>query len=303
MRTFVREKKIYCGANYLEVDIFNYTKTEEENNRRGKRSKKEQESTLKQIAWNEENSRRRFLQIVHTNFGEYDVHTSLTYANKNLPQTLEEAEREERNFLRRVAYARKKKGLPPLKYISIPACAFKKDGVTPARIHHHIIMSGGLNRDEIEDLWRKRRRRGQKKGDKIGYANADRLQPEENGLAALCEYLAKQTSGKKRWSSSQGLEKPLPDIQDQNDPIPDAPRKNITRISASSNLQRPWSRTNNHSFSRKEVQKIANAPPDPPYWEKRYPGYTLMSEGYGYKAVYSDSRGWALYIKLRRIRN
>ena len=29
---------------------------------------------------------------------------------------------------------------------------------------------GGLDRDVVEDLWRKRRRKGQKKGDKIGYA-------------------------------------------------------------------------------------------------------------------------------------
>lgn len=314
MRTFVREKKIYCGADYLEVDVFNYTQTEEEKARNGQRSKKDVESTLKQVDWNEQNSRRRFLQLLHTNFGEDDIHASLTYTNKTLPQTLEEAEREEKNFLRRVAYLRKKKGLPPLEYISIPACTYKKDGATPARIHHHIIMNGGLDRDEIEDLWRKRKRKGQKKGDKIGYANADRLQPEENGLAALCEYLAKQTGGKKRWSSSHGLEKPEPETLNQNDPIPDqlpeprpedapaAEQPNTTRVSASANLQRPWSRTNDHRFSRKEVQKIAGAPLDPDYWEKRYPGYTLMGEGYGYKAVYSDTRGWALYLKLRRIK-
>ena len=308
MRTFVREKKIYCGEEYLEVDIFNYTQTEEEKNRNGGRSKKEVESTLKQIDWNEQNSRRRFLQLVHTNFGEGDIHVSLTYSGGNLPPTVEDAEREEKNFLRRVAYARKKKGLPPLKYISIPACTYKKDGVTPSRIHHHIIMNGGLDRDEIEDLWRKRKKKGQKKGDKIGYANADRLQPEENGLAALCEYLAKQTGGKKRWSSSHGLETPKKDVVNQNDPIPepqpeqinDTAQENTSRISASANLERPWSRTNDHRFSRKEIQKIASAPPDPSYWEKRYPGYTLMGEGYGFKPVYSDSRGWALYLKLRR---
>ena len=36
--TFVREKKIYCGENYLEVDIFQYTETQV---RRKKRSKRE----------------------------------------------------------------------------------------------------------------------------------------------------------------------------------------------------------------------------------------------------------------------
>ena len=314
MRTFVREKKIFCGDEYLEVDIFNYTKPEADNARSGKRSKKESESTPKQIDWNEVNSRRRFLQILHSNFNENDLHVTLTYSNKNLPQTIEDAEREERNFLRRVAYACKKRGLP-FKYMSIPICKYKKDGITPARIHHHIILSGGLDRDEIEDLWRKRKRKGQKKGDKIGYANADRLQPEENGLAALAEYLAKQAGGKKRWSSSQGLDKPVPEVTDQHDPRPDPQPdpdepppepilqpQGVTRLSASANLVRPWSRTNDHRFSHKEVRKIAQAPPDPEYWAKRYPGYEVMGEGYGYKAVYSDSRGWALYIKLKRKR-
>ena len=325
MRTFVREKKTYCGEDYLEVDIFNYTKTEEENAQKGTRSKKEVESTQKQVDWNDINSRRRFLQLVHTNFGEGDIHVSLTYNERNLPPTLEDAERELKNYLRRVAYLRGKKGLPPLKYMAIPTCTYQKDGVTPARIHHHIIMNGGLDRDEIEDLWRKRRERKHKKGEKIGYANADRLQPEENGLAALCEYLAKQAGGKKRWSSSQGLEQPAQETQDQNDvqpepqpeptpdPIPAPPpeqapavaqtvQKGTSKITASANLNRPWSRTNNHSFSRKEVEKIAKNAPDPAYWERRYPGYTLMGEGYGYKAVYSEARGWALYVKLRRIK-
>lgn len=298
MRTFVREKKIYCGPDYLEVDIFNYSKTEQENARSGGRSKKETESTSKQVNWNERNSRRRFLQIVNTNFGEGDIHTSLTYSAANLPLTVEDAERTLKNFLRRVDYKRKKEGLPPLKYIAIPVCTYKKDGVTPARIHHHVIMNGGLDRDVIEDLWRKRKRKGQKKGDKIGYANADRLQPEENGLAALCEYLAKQAGGKKRWSSSQNLDKPEKEITDPDTP----PRENTSRFSASANLERPWSRTNDHSFSRKEVAKIGKDPPDPSYWERRYPGYTLCGNGYGFSAVYSDSRGWALYLKLRRIR-
>lgn len=298
-RTFVREKKIYCGYDYLEVDAFNYTKTEQENTRRGERSKKEIISTPKQIDWNEQNSKRYFLQLLNTNFGEDDLHVSLTYTKGNLPPTAEDAEKELRNFFRRVSYKREKEGLPPLKYIAIPVCTTKADGVTPVRIHHHVIMNGGLDRDTVEDLWRKRRRKGQKKGDKIGYANADRLQPDENGLGALCEYLSKQAGGKKRWSSSQNLDKPDPETVDPDSP----PRERGSRFSASANIQKPWSRTNDHSFSRKELEKICKDPPDLSYWEKRYPGYTLCGGGYGFNAVYSDTRGWALYLKLRRIKN
>lgn len=296
MRTFIREKKIYCGNNFLEVDVYNYSAAEREVTQRGRRSKKQAESTLKQVNWNDINSKRRFLQLVNTNFDEKDLHVTLTYSSENIPPTLKDAELELRNFLRRVKYKRKKAGFPPLKYISIPTCTYKKDGITPARIHHHIIMSGGLSRDEIEDLWRKRQRKGQEKGDKIGYANADRLQPEENGFVALCEYLSKQAGGRKRWSSSQNLDKPEKEITDLDSP----PKSEPCRFSASANLKKPWSRTNDHRFSRKEIKKIAVTPLDVKYWEKRYPGYTLISGDYGYQAVYSDVRGWCLYLKLRR---
>lgn len=297
MRTFVREKKIYCGYDYLEVDAYNYTKTELENARKGKRSKKEVLSTPRQIELNEQNSKRYFLQLLNTNFGEDDLHVTLSYSAANLPATEEEAEKEVRNFYRRVSYKREKEGLPPLKYIAIPVCTYKADGVTPTRIHHHIFMNGGLDRDTVEELWRKRKRKGQKKGDKIGYANADRLQPDENGLGALCEYLSKQAGGKKRWSSSQNLDKPEKETVDPDSP----PKAMASRFSASANIEKPWSRTNDHSFSRRELERICKSPPDLSYWERRYPGYTLVGGGYGFKAIYSDTRGWALYLKLRRI--
>ena len=281
MRTFIREKKIYCGADYLEVDFFKYTKGEDENARHGKRSKKEVESIQKQVDWNDINSRRRFIWLVNANFGHGDLHISLTYTDANLPRTVEGAEKELKNYLRRVAYKRKKEGLPALKYVAIPACAMQKDGVTPSRIHHHIVMNGGLSRDVVEDLWRKRRERNRKKGEKIGYANADRLQPEENGLAALCEYLSKQAGGKKRWSSSQNLDKPEKEIVDPGK----SPEETVSRFSASENLEKPWSRTNDHSISRKEFEKVAKNPPGTDYWERRYPGYTLCGGGYGYKAA------------------
>lgn len=296
MRTFVREKKIYCGCDYLEVDIYNYTAAEQQNTQRGTRSKKEKDSVQKQVDWNDKNSKRRFLQLVNTNFGEGDLHVSLTYSTANLPTSCADAEHELRNFLRRVKDKRKKSGLPPLKYIAIPVCTFKKDGITPARIHHHVIMNGGLSRDEIEDLWRKRRKAGWKKGERIGFANADNLQAGEYGFAELCEYLSKQAGGKKRWSSSQNLDKPEKEITDPDSP----PKATPSKFSASANLQTPWSRTNDHKYSRKEIEKIAKNPPSVEYWEKRYPGYTIAGGDYGFKAVYTEPRGWCLYLKLRR---
>ena len=48
VRSFMREKKIYCGDHYREVDIYSYTDAQKKASGRGKRSKKVKESEPKQ---------------------------------------------------------------------------------------------------------------------------------------------------------------------------------------------------------------------------------------------------------------
>jgi len=271
VRSFIREKKIYCGNRYREVDIYTYTDAQKTASRRGTRSKKVRESEPKQKNLNDKNARRYFIQTANLNFGEDPgaLHVSATYSAKHLPATVDEAEREVSNYLRRVQYARKKEGLPPLKYMLVTAYSTGKDGEKPVRIHHHIIMNGGLDRDTVEELWRKRKRKGQRRGDKIGFCNADRLQGDENGIAALCTYLVKQAAGKKRWSSSH-------------------------------NLQRPQSRTNDGKYNRKQIEKWAKERPGREFWERKYPGWTLTSEDHGVSYEYNDYTGWSIYLRLRK---
>ena len=219
---------------------------------------------------NDKNARRYLIQLGNLNFGENDIHETLTYNKKYIPVTIEKAEAEVSNYLRRVSYHRKKEGLPPLKYILVTAYSTGKDDDKPTRIHHHIIMNGGIDRDTLEGLWRKRKRAGQKQGDKIGFANADRLQGDENGIAALCVYLAKNPGGKKRWSSSR-------------------------------NLKRPVSRTNDHRYTRGQINTIAKERPGRAFWEKKYPGWTLTDDDYGVTYAYNDYTGWSIYLKLRKI--
>ena len=298
MRTFIREKKVYCGPEYLEVDLYPYTKTQAEA-AKGTRSRRKKVSQPKQMNLNDKNARRYFTQLGNTNFGEGDLHVTLTYNKQHLPPGIDAAENEVSNFLRRVKYARSKKGLPPLKYMLVTEYKTARDGDKPTRIHHHIIMSGGLDRDEIENLWRKRKKAGQKRGDKIGFANADRLQPQGNGIAALCTYITKQPGGKKRWTSSQNLDRPGDEINDPGEP----PRTNTQRrYSGSVNLTAPISRTNDYAYSKKELARIARDPPGVEYWEKRYPGYTLiLDDEYAFQPVYNEETGhWAAYVKLRR---
>ena len=271
VRCFVREKKIYCGNRYREVDIFTYTDTQKAVSKQG-RSKKVKESEPKQKNLNDKNSRRYLVQLGNLNFGDDKkaIHVTLTYNPKYLPKTLEEAERKVTNYLRKVKYARKKAGLPPLKYILVTGCVTtSKNSDKPVRIHHHIIMNGGLDRDDLEDLWRERRKKGEKKGVRTGYCNADRLQAEEDGISSLCTYLVKQGGKKKKWSSSHNLKKPV-------------------------------SRTNDSRYSRRKLEKLAKDRPGRDFWEKMYPGWTLTDNVYGVQYEYNDFTGWAVYLKLMK---
>lgn len=263
MKNVVREKKIYCGEKYMEVDIYNHTIL---GPRPRGRARKKKVSPPKQKNLNDKNAKRYFIQLVNTNFGEGDLHVTVTYAK--VPDTVEEAEKEVANYIRRISHRRKREGLPPLKYVLVTEHNTGKNGEKPTRIHHHIIMNNGLDRDAIEDLWRKPRKKGQKEGERIGFANADRLKPNDYGLEALSRYLMKNPNGKKRWSSSQ-------------------------------NLQKPEYRTNDHKYTRRQVERIVRDEIDNQhYWKKKYPEWDITEV----KPVYSDITGWSIYLKLRRAR-
>ncbi len=281
-KVFVREKKIYCGKYYREVDIYNYTDIQHRAVR-GKRSKKQKESEPKQKNLNDKNARRYLIQLGNLNFGaEPDaLSVTLTYDKYNLPSSVEEAEKEVRNYLRRMAYKRKKDGLPPLKYILVTAFrSDKEDEEKPVRIHHHLIINGGIDRNKVEAMWTHKRinwakfdkdekYKQQVYKEQLGYANADRLQPNENGITALCSYMTKQPNNKKRWSSSQNLEKPT-------------------------------SRTNDYKYRRTHVERLAKERPSREYWEKKYPGWTLTDGDNGVRYEYNEFTGWSIYLKLRK---
>ncbi|WP_391574516.1 hypothetical protein [Cohnella sp.] len=243
----------------MEVDI--YPLTQVGPILRGRR-KKEKVSAPKQRNLNDKNAKRYFIQIVNSNFSAEDLHVTVTYAQ--VPESIEEAEREAANYIRRLAHRRKREGLPPIKYVLVTESKTKEG--KPVRVHHHIIMSGGLDRDTVEDLWRRPRKRGQKQGDRIGYANTDRLKPNEYGLEALARYLSKEPAGKKRWSSSQ-------------------------------NLDKPECRTNDSKYTRRQLERIVRDEIDnQAFWDKKYPEWDMTE----CKPVFNEITGWAVYLKLRR---
>lgn len=112
-KNFIREKRIYCGEEYLEVDIVAVTNMPEAG--KGKKGK----SSQAQKNLNDKRSKRRFVQIANTNFGTNDFHISATYNNEHLPMSLEEAEKNVHNYLDRIKRKMKRETGEDLKYMLV----------------------------------------------------------------------------------------------------------------------------------------------------------------------------------------
>lgn len=186
-RYFIRESVYVCG-DYMEADIYPVFQAP------GKRRAKCKPSSAVQEKLNQRNAERKITRIAHANFTQEDVAVHLTYETP--PESLEQAQRDLYNYLRRVKRRMKKQGIE-LRYISCTELG-KKSG----RVHHHVIMSGGLDRDVLEEIWGK------------GYANSKRLQFADDGITGLTRYIAKDRLFYKRWNGSRNLIRPEPVVRD-----------------------------------------------------------------------------------------
>lgn len=205
------EKRLYGGDPYRErVGGMHYcTKTEKAGDTlvltvypilgRSDRAKAEAArkamSRERQTRYNRERARRRLALLMDANFGKNDLHVTLTY--RGTPPEYEQARKDVRNYLRAVKRMREKAGLPEMKYIYV----LEEEGADgeKRRIHVHLMMTGGISREALEEKWGR------------GYANCDRLQPEEgNGLMELARYFTKleQEKHRRAWSASKNLRKP-----------------------------------------------------------------------------------------------
>lgn len=176
-----RENKIYCG-DYLDVQIHPaYTQAKG-------RGRKMRVTSDTQKKLNDNNAEYRMVRQIHTNFNHKDLALHLSHNQE--PQTEEEAQRLVQNYLRRLKRLYAKQGID-LKYIWV-----MEKGKRKGRIHHHLVISGGVSRDEVERKWG------------LGYANTRRLQFTENGVAGLTHYMQKDPLLYRRYNSSKNLIKP-----------------------------------------------------------------------------------------------
>ena len=212
---------------------------------------------------NDERSRLHLIQLVETNFSEKDVAVGLDYAGA--APTPERVDKDVRNFLARVKRRRARMGLPELKYIyAIGGDEMPAPGYSGKRPHVHMIMNGGIDRDELEKMWRN------------GRANCDRLQPRDEGLGGIAVYFTKQK-------------------QDR------APKKGVRKWRGSRNLKQPVRRSRDARMPNNRVRRIAYdfRNEAKAVMEKLYPGYVLQDCQVRYSDVVD---GGDIRCVLRRMR-
>lgn len=164
-----------------------------------KTRKKESSQAQKQL--NTKKSCQELINRVNANFGEGDFWITLDYDPEHLPESIEDAQRILGNYFRRVNRQLKKRNLEKLKYIYVTEYSDPVSG-QQKRVHHHVIYSCGLSRDEMEDMWKHGKR-----------TKSERLHPDpDTWLTGLATYMCKgnyeRKSGQRRWNCSQGLKKP-----------------------------------------------------------------------------------------------
>lgn len=187
--------KTTISGLYVESEVYPIWKRRADvpKNLKRKRSRAAQENL------NEKNAVKKFVRLANANFSERDIWGTFTYDDSHLPSSMEEAQRNIQNFIRRMKRAREKVGLPTLKYMYVTECHEPGKVGAPVRYHHHVILSGGMSRDAVEEMWTCG-----------GRTQTRRLQPDDYGITGLAIYITKAPqSGKHRWAASKNLVQPV----------------------------------------------------------------------------------------------
>lgn len=255
--TFIREKSLSRhNCRYKEVDWYEYSEEEKEAVRKPRRSRT-RASPPKVKDMNDEYSRKYFRWLFHNNFRAGDYVVTLTFAN---PTYKKQAQKDFANYIKRLRRLYAKLGLD-LKYLYVYEGRSK--GTRP---HFHVVINSdaGLNRDDIERLW------------KLGLTQSRRMQPDDGGelCEALCEYISKEFKRAAKFERSWNC---------------------------STNLLRPDTITDDNSVSKKRMRKMQDAARNDEvkkYVERLYIGWALVSYYIGTNEI--TGRPFARFKLIRK---
>lgn len=190
-----QEKKYRCG-NFMDVYIYPaypVRRMPGEKRRKKRRPTREVQKKL-----NKRHASEKLARLAHANFTEEDLSLELDFREN--PKDKETAMKELQKFLRKVR-RRFQKLEKELKYLWVMETTKK------GRFHFHLIISGGIDRDQLEKLWGH------------GWANSRRLQFDRNGLTALSKYMTKSVRNQEEkpltyrsYNGSKNLIDPEPEI-------------------------------------------------------------------------------------------
>ena len=146
MKSTYREKRIISGKRdeFLEVDIFSIFPHTDNAHTMPRKKRKPTQEMQKQL--NAKNCARRLERLINCNFDKQDIKFELTYRNE--PENEKKAQQELRNFFKRVKRYYKSHNLFEVKYIAVI-----ERGERGGRIHHHCIMTGGIDDNTLNELW------------------------------------------------------------------------------------------------------------------------------------------------------
>lgn len=259
------KEKITKAGKLLNTDFYPCF----DNGRKIPTQPKAKGTTEAQKKYNDNKALKELVYIINENFDSTDNILTLTFKPENAPQDEEELRRLVNNYFRRLKRLRKKElqrvtklleALPDdeifdsqRKELEIKKAkleepfksVYTKEQVEYQRgpykgcknYHPHIFITGGIDRDKLEELWPFGAR-----------CNADRFQPERFGPETMAKYMMKDPKGFRRFSCS----------------------RNISRA-----YKQP--RVKNARFSAGHLAKLSQERcDDKQYWEKKYPGYRFV---------------------------
>ena len=154
-------------------------------------------------------AQEKCVRLVNSNFitGRH-LWLTLTYNENNKPLTLEEADKNIKNYINRLKAHCKRNNLPELKYVYSTEHG-------EVRTHHHVIINTS-DMNIAESLWSTQSERARKKKNPaydmelMGRVNVRRLQEDDSGLEGLARYVTKSSyKNRKRFCYSRNLEKPI----------------------------------------------------------------------------------------------
>lgn len=274
MRCRYREKIYKCGE-YLEAEIYPVF---HQGGGRSRRKARYKPTSAMQARLNQRRAERELTRILNENFRDEDYEMTLTFTDENLPEVYEDALSLAVNYMRRVKRLYAKRGIKGLKRVIIPG---------GGRFHFHIIMTGGVSREELEKLW------------KLGYANSKRLKFCQGGIAGLAHYIANQFindefDGEDLFGGMD-IDKETGEVTERR-----VRKKGARRWSCSKNLVRPEPETRDGRISQGRVEELATVDLESrSAYEKLYPGYIFESA----KGYYNpENGGYYIQVMMKKAR-